>query len=64
MMSYDELNAFIENYLVNDKSQRALLLTAPWGTGKSFYIKNKLCPYLKFKKLKYAVVSLYGMSSV
>ncbi len=64
MMSYDQLNAFIENYLVNDKSQRALMLTAPWGTGKSFYIKNYLCPHLQSKNLKYAVVSLYGMTSI
>ena len=64
MMSYDDLNSFIENYLKNDKSQRALMLTAPWGTGKSYYIKNSLCPFLHNNKLNYAVVSLYGMTSI
>ena len=61
MTSYDDLNSFIENYLKNDKSQRALMLTAPWGTGKSYYIKNSLCPFLHSNKLNYAVVSLYGI---
>lgn len=64
MMSNDELNRFIENYLVNDKSQRALMLTAPWGTGKSYYIKNSLCPFLHKNKLHYAVVSLYGIQDL
>ncbi len=64
MMSYDDLNSLIENYLKNDKSQRALMLTAPWGTGKSYYIKNSLCPFLHNNKLNYAVVSLYGMTSI
>ncbi len=64
MMSFDELNSFIENYLVNDKSQRALMLTASWGTGKSYYIKNSLCPFLHKNKLNYAVVSLYGIQDL
>ncbi len=64
MMSYADLNAFIENYIKNDKSQRALMLTAPWGTGKSYYVKNKLCPFLRENRLNYAVVSLYGLQSL
>ena len=64
MMSYDDLNNCIENYLINDKTKRALMLTAPRGSGKSYYIKNHLFPYLRENKLKYALVSLYGIQNL
>ena len=34
-MDTKELNEYIKNYLDNDKTQRAIMLTAPWGSGKS-----------------------------
>ena len=37
MMTNDEYNLYIENYLKNDKTQSAIMLTAPWGMGKSYY---------------------------
>ncbi len=63
-MNKMQLNEYIMNYVNNDKTQRAIMLTAPWGTGKSYYIKNELCPFLLNKKLNYAVVSLYGLSDI
>lgn len=63
-MDTKELNEYIQNYLKNDKTQRAIMLTAPWGSGKSFYIKNILCPFLHKNKKKYAVVSLYGIKDL
>ena len=63
-MNTKELNEYIENYLVNDKTQRAIMLTAPWGSGKSYYIKNELCDFLRKNNLKYAIVSLYGIESL
>lgn len=63
-MDTNELNLYIKNYLVNDKTQRAIMLTAPWGSGKSYYIKNSLCPFLLKNELDYAIVSLYGLKEI
>lgn len=63
-MDTKELNEHIKNYLLNDKTQRAIMLTAPWGSGKSYYIKNSLCPFLLENELDYAVVSLYGLKEI
>ncbi len=63
-MNTQELNEYIKNYLENDKTQRAIMLTAPWGSGKSYYIKNNLCNFLHEKKLDYAIVSLYGIKEL
>lgn len=63
-MNTKELNEYIKNYLKHDKTQRAIMLTAPWGYGKSYYIKNQLCDFLHENKLKYAIVSLYGIDSI
>lgn len=63
-MNTNELNDYIKNYLDNDKTQRAIMLTAPWGSGKSYYIKNSLRPFLFKEKKKYAVVSLYGIKDL
>lgn len=63
-MTYDEMNRFIERYLTNNKSGTALMLSGGWGTGKSFYIKNKLVSYLEKKKIGCVIVSLYGLTEV
>ena len=31
-MTTNEYNSYIKNYLENDKTQSAIMLTAPWGT--------------------------------
>lgn len=63
-MSIDEYNEYIKNYIEKDKTRRAIMLTAPWGTGKSYYITHSLFDYLDKNKLTYATVSLYGLNSV
>ena len=45
-----ELNRYIYNYLTNDKTNSAIMLTADWGTGKSYYIKNELIPHIEKNK--------------
>ena len=45
-MNQNELNEYIKHYLEKDKTQSAIMLSAPWGTGKSYYINNVLVPYL------------------
>lgn len=63
-MTTNEYNRYIKNYLENDKTQSAIMLTAPWGTGKSYYIRNDLSRFLEENKLSYAIVSAYGLSSI
>lgn len=66
-MNYDELNKFILNYIENDKTGRAIMLTGEWGSGKSYYIRHTLVPFLKIKENgghKCAIVSLYGLNSI
>lgn len=64
-MTYDEMNSFILNYISNDITGRAIMLTGEWGSGKSYYVKNTLKPFLENKdngKHKCVIVSLYGLS--
>ena len=64
-MNTKELNEYILNYLKNDKTQSAIMLTAPWGTGKSYYIKNTLMPAIDTEDEKKCVlVSLYGLKDI
>ena len=64
-MTYDDMNSFILNYLKNDITGRAIMLTGEWGSGKSYYVKNTLKPFLEDNdngKHKCVIVSLYGLS--
>lgn len=62
-MTDQEYNVYIENYLKNDKTKSAIMLTAPWGMGKSYYIQNCLIPHLEqTTDKKCVVVSLYGLN--
>jgi hypothetical protein len=66
-MTNENLNEYIKHYLEKDKTGRAIMLTGPWGVGKSFYIENSLIPFLKEEQNgahKCVVVSLYGLSSI
>ena len=63
-MTYQELNQYILHYLTEDKTKSAIMLTGPWGTGKSYYIQNELKPFLEKKENgghSCAIVSLYGL---
>lgn len=63
-MTNNELNEFIKNYIENDKTHSAIMLTAPWGAGKSYYIKNELIPYLQENGDHICIsVSLYGLKN-
>ena len=66
-MTYKEVNGFILNYIKNDITGRAIMLTDEWGAGKSYYVKNTLKPFLESKKggkYKCVIVSLYGLSDI
>ena len=63
-MNTNELTDYIKNYLENDKTRRAIMLTGEWGCGKSYYIQNILTNELNKNKQDVAVVSLYGVKTV
>lgn len=66
-MTYDTFNSFIKNYIENDKTGRAVMLTGDWGTGKSYYINHTLKPFLKSDnggKHDCVIVSLYGLTNI
>ncbi len=64
-MTTNELNDFIKHYIEKNKTRSAIMLSAPWGTGKSYYIQNSLIPFLaKDNFRKCIVVSLYGLNDI
>ena len=66
-MTFEKLNKYILHYIEEDRTKKAIMLTAPWGTGKSYYIQNELKPFLedeKNGKHKCIVVSLYGIKEL
>lgn len=64
-MNTNELTEYIKNYLENDRTRSAIMLTGAWGCGKSYYIQNDLVPALTDKEEnRCVVVSLYGIKSL
>lgn len=63
-MTYKQLNKRIINYLENKYLQQAIMLTAPWGAGKSYYIKNILMPHLSNVGKRYVHISAHGIPSI
>lgn len=63
-MTCNELNIFIKNYIINDKTDTAIMLTASWGFGKSYYVQNILTPFLENNNYKCVIISVYGLKSV
>jgi len=66
-MKDKELNNYIKHYIEHDKTNRAIMLNASWGTGKSYYIQNELIDFLAKEEnggYKCIVISLYGISSL
>lgn len=64
-MTTTELNQYIKHYIEKDKTKSAIMLSAPWGTGKSYYIQNILIPFLeKDNGKRCIVVSLYGLKDI
>lgn len=62
-MTYQELNQYILHYLTEDKTKSAIMLTGPWGTGKSYYIQMDSNRFLRKRKRGHScvIVSLYGL---
>lgn len=66
-MTNNELNKYIRHYIEKDRTNRAMMLTGPWGCGKSYYIREELIPYLSKEdhgNHSCIVVSLYGLTDL
>ncbi len=63
-MTYELLNKYILNYLENNKTNSAIMLSGGWGTGKSYYVQHTLKPYIKERGKDCVVVSLYGIKEL
>lgn len=64
MEYYEKYNGIVEKYINQKKLRSAIMLTAPWGSGKSYYIENNLMPYLRKKGIDIISISLYGIPTI
>lgn len=55
-------------YILHDKLHQAVLLEAPWGTGKTWYLKHNFIPSFSKKEegknWQFVYVSLFGLSNL
>lgn len=64
-MNTKELTEYIKNYLENDRTRSAIMLTGEWGCGKSYYIQNTLIPEIaNGGENRCIIVSLYGIKTL
>ena len=62
-MDNSRLNETFYTYATSNNYEGAIMLTAEWGAGKSYYLHNELIPFLDKKNVKTLVVSLHGLKS-
>lgn len=53
----------IHDYLNQEKTDYAIMISGEWGVGKTYYIKNSIIPFLHKNKQREVYVSLIGVSS-
>lgn len=54
----------VENYIISEFTDRALLLTGGWGVGKTYFWKNSILPIIKKNSLNPIYISLHGVSTL
>lgn len=66
----EEIIELIKEYLKNSNTDNAILIDGEWGSGKTFFVKNKIIKDLtglekeyqgKEKKIKFIYISTYGI---
>ena len=62
-MNNSKINKAILSYATSKTYEEAIMLTAEWGAGKSYYLQTDLVPFLKEFGIKTLVVSLHGLKS-
>lgn len=67
-LNLEQIQQVIMQYVVNPKSELAILINGEWGIGKTYYIDNIIIPHIKnntdSKQKKNVIkVSLYGIKN-
>ena len=60
-MDNNKLNEIIKTYVASPNYEGAIMVTAEWGAGKSFYLQNELVPFLEENDIRVIIVSLHGL---
>lgn len=63
-LNEEEMVSTILNYLEEKIYHYAIMVDGEWGSGKTYFIKNRLIPQIekKYKKRKIIYISLYGLN--
>ncbi|APZ47317.1 hypothetical protein BW723_13940 [Polaribacter reichenbachii] len=62
-MKTEHLKTIFINYLIEPKTQYAILINGTWGSGKTYYWKNELTETAKDNGYKAIYITLNGISS-
>lgn len=62
-MKTEHLETIFTNYLIEPKTQYAILINGTWGSGKTYYWKNELTKIAESKDFKAIYITLNGISS-
>lgn len=67
-LNLEQIQQVIMQYVVNPKSELAILINGEWGIGKTYYIDNIIIPHIKNntdpkQKKNVIKVSLYGLKN-
>lgn len=61
----NEIEQIIVDYILKEKNNYAILLDGDWGSGKTFFIKNKIIPKIYDETKKKSIyISLYGINDI
>lgn len=63
-MTTDNIRDIFEDYITMPSVQNALLINGAWGSGKTFFWKNKLAPIASARGQKVIYVSLNGIRKI
>lgn len=63
-MTPDHIQDIFEDYINTQNSQYAIMINGAWGSGKTFFWKEKLLPFATGKKLKPIYISLNGIGKI
>lgn len=64
LLSTEETNKIILEYIEDDRKNQAILFNGEWGCGKTYFINEKLIPQMNTEKYQIFQISLYGVSSI
>lgn len=62
----DHITDYIDRYIREKRSSTSIMISGGWGTGKTYFVKNKVIPYLKdnHESKRVVYITLNGISSI